>query len=305
MFLVGTPRSGTTLLQQILNAHSQIAIAPETNFMKKFWRKRRLYKNLSNDQNYQKLISDIVKKPVFAEMGLNADDFRQAALSITRDYGSLFNLLLEKFAELKKTSIVGEKTPEHLRYIEMIYKFFPSALFIHIVRDPRAVVNSWRKVPWSSGNVIDDTRVWHRNMIFIDNLPAHIKSSIMRINYEKLVLEPEQTLKKMCNFIGVEFEAQMLEFHTVNNNLVNVDREPWKVNIRQPLNPKLINQWQSELSPSMIFDIEAVAWFQMIRLRYPLNTPLFKLLPKSLKIYFSENKKNQINQQIKSLLRIK
>ncbi|NEP82822.1 MAG: sulfotransferase [Okeania sp. SIO3B3] len=139
--------------------------------MKKFWRKRRLYKDLSNDQNYQKLISDIVKKPVFAEMELDADNFRQAALSITRDYGSLFNLLLEKFAELKKTSIVGEKTPEHLRYIEMIYKFFPSALFIHIVRDPRAVVNSWQKVSWSSGNVIDDTRVWHRNMIFIDNLP--------------------------------------------------------------------------------------------------------------------------------------
>ncbi|NEP39297.1 MAG: sulfotransferase [Okeania sp. SIO2G4] len=187
----------------------------------------------------------------------------------------------------------------------MIYKFFPSALFIHIVRDPRAVVNSWRKVPWSSGNVIYDTRVWHRNMILIDNLLTHIKYSIMTINYEKLVLYPEQTLKKICNFIGVEFEAQMLEFHTINNNLVNVDREPWKINIRQPLNPKLINQWQSELSPSMIFDIEAVPWFQMIRLRYPLNTPLFKLLPKSLKIYFSENKKNQINQQIKSLLRIK
>ncbi|NEP82821.1 MAG: sulfotransferase [Okeania sp. SIO3B3] len=127
----------------------------------------------------------------------------------------------------------------------------------------------------------------------------------MTINYEALVLEPEQTLKKICNFIGVEFQAQILEFHTVNNNLVNVDREPWKVNIRQPLNLKLINQWQSELSPSMIFDIEAVAWFQMIRLRYPLNNPLFKLLPKSLKIYFSENKKNQINQQIKSLLRSK
>lgn len=305
IFLVGSPRSGTTLLQQVLNAHSQIAIAPETNFMKKFWRKRRLYKNLSNDQNYHKLISDIVKKPVFAEMELDADNFRQAALSITRDYSSLFNLLLEQFAELKKTSIVGEKTPDHLQYIKTIYKFFPSALFIHIVRDPRAVVNSCRQVPWSSGNVIDDTRIWHRNMILIDNLPTHIKSSIMTINYEKLVLESELILKKVCNFIGVEFEVQMLNFHTRNNNLVNVDREPWKVNIRESFNPKLITKWQSELSPSMIFDIEAVAWFQMIRLRYPLNNSLFKLLPKSLKIYFYENKKNQINQQIKNLLRIK
>ncbi|WP_202223467.1 sulfotransferase [Okeania sp. KiyG1] len=44
--LVGTPRSGTTLLQQVLNTNSQVAIAPETNFMKKFWPKTRLYKNL-------------------------------------------------------------------------------------------------------------------------------------------------------------------------------------------------------------------------------------------------------------------
>jgi len=97
----------------------------------------------------------------------------------------------------------------------------------------------------------------------------------------------------------------MLDFHIKNNNLVNVEREPWKVNTRQSLNPQLVSQWESELSPAMIFDIEAVAWFQMIRLGYPLNTPLFKLLPKSLKIYFSEEKTKKIKQQIQTLFNLK
>jgi len=90
IFLVGCPRSGTTLLQQILNAHSQIAIAPETKFIKRYWQKRKLYGNLFDDQNYHKLISNIVKHHVFAEMELDADCFIEAALSIKRDYGSFY-----------------------------------------------------------------------------------------------------------------------------------------------------------------------------------------------------------------------
>lgn len=301
IFLVGCPRSGTTLLQQMLNAHSQVAITPETHFMRLFWQKSNYYGNLAEDKNYSRLISDLVSLPEFTEMELHPDNFYQLAFQIHRDYGNLFNLLLEQFAKLKKAQVVGEKTPHHLRYIEPIYKFFPSALFIHIIRDPRAVVNSWRKVNWSSGTIIGDTKIWQEDMRIINNLPTQIKSSLLTVFYEKLVLESEKTLKKICSFIGVEFEPEMLNFHKINTSLVNVEREPWKVNAKRPLNPELIKYWQSELSVSMVLDIESVVWSDMIRLEYQLNNPLFKLLFRSSKLYLSQKRSN-IKQWIKILI---
>jgi hypothetical protein len=234
-------------------------------------------------------------------MELHPDNFYQLAFQIHRDYGNLFNLLLEQFAKLKKAQVVGEKTPHHLRYIEPIYKFFPSALFIHIIRDPRAVVNSWRKVNWSSGTIIGDTKIWQEDMRIINNLPTQIKSSLLTVFYEKLVLESEKTLTKICSFIGVEFEPEMLNFHKINTSLVNVEREPWKVNAKRPLNPELIKYWQSELSVSMVLDIESVVWNDMIRLEYQLNNPLFKLLFRSSKLYLSQ-KRSKIKQWIKILI---
>lgn len=301
IFLVGCPRSGTTLLQQMLNAHSQVAITPETHFMRLFWQKSNYYGNLAEDKNYSRLISDLVSLPEFTEMELHPDNFYQLAFQIHRDYGNLFNLLLEQFAKLKKAQVVGEKTPHHLRYIEPIYKFFPSALFIHIIRDPRAVVNSWRKVNWSSGTIIGDTKIWQEDMRIINNLPTQIKSSLLTVFYEKLVLESEKTLTKICSFIGVEFEPEMLNFHKINTSLVNVEREPWKVNAKRPLNPELIKYWQSELSVSMVLDIESVVWNDMIRLEYQLNNPLFKLLFRSSKLYLSQ-KRSKIKQWIKILI---
>lgn len=299
--MVGCPRSGTTLLQEMLDTHSQIAIAPETHFMRLFWQKKDVYGNLYEDENYYKLIADIIALPEFTEMELNQDKFRQLALEKNRDYGSLFNLLLEEFAVLKKAQIVGEKTPHHLRYIEPIYKFFPSALFINIIRDPRAVVNSWRKVYWSTGSIIGDARIWHKDMNIINHLPIQIKPSVLTIYYEKLVLESEKTLQNICDFIGVEFEPRMLNFYQRNTSSVNVEREPWKANAKQPLNPELINRWQSELSASMILDIETLVWNDMIRIGYKLNSNLFKLLFRLSKLFLSQ-KRSQIKQQIKTLI---
>ncbi|MDJ0553989.1 MAG: sulfotransferase [Microcoleaceae cyanobacterium MO_207.B10] len=301
IFLVGCPRSGTTLLQQMLDTHSQVAITPETHFMRLFWEKSSYYGDLAEDDNYHKLISDLVAFPEFTEMELHPDNFRQLAFQTDRNYGSLFNLLLEQFAELKKAEVVGEKTPHHLKYIEPISKFFPSALFIHIIRDPRAVVNSWRKVSWSTGNIIGDARIWHRDMSIINSLPNQIQPSLLNVYYEKLVLEPEKTLTKICNFIGIEFETEMLNFHGRNTLSVNVEREPWKANAKRPLNPELISNWQSKLSVSMVLDIEAIVWTNMIPLGYQLKSPLLKLLFRSSKLYLSQ-KRSQIKQQIKTLI---
>ena len=158
IFIIGCPRSGTTLLQQMLDAHSDILITPETHFMQYFLNRREEYGDLNQDVNYQQLIQNIIALPEFSEMELSAHAFSEAAWRNERNYAAIFLLLLEKFAHSRGVQIVGKKTPNHVMHIPKLKQLFPSARFVNIVRDPRAVVNSWRSATWSNF-IKDDSEV--------------------------------------------------------------------------------------------------------------------------------------------------
>lgn len=281
VFIVGCPRSGTTLLQQILDAHPDIAIAPETHFMRLFWGSREQYGNLAEDKNYKQLIEDIVVLPEFLEMELSTQAFAEAAWSIERNYSAVFQLLLEQFACQRQVNIVGEKTPNHVHYLPQIQEFFPEAYFIHIVRDPRSVVNSWRTVPWSTGSILEDAKIWQYYVSAIWRKPPKKRDRVFTIYYEQLILSPEKSLRSLCEFIGLRFESSMLSYHDKQSKLVNVQREPWKRNSVKPISKESMFKWKKDLSRADIVDIESVTWFEMRSHGYVAQTSAFDLLPKA------------------------
>ncbi len=299
---MGCPRSGTTLLQQILDAHSRVAITPETHFMKRFWLNRKRYGNLAEDANYYRLIDEIIAMPEFEEMQLERQHFRERALEIERSYARVFGLLLEQFGELQKVEIVGEKTPHHLKFLPTIKEFFPAARFINIVRDPRAVVNSWRSVPWSTGSVGGDANIWRRDMGIIRESPPEIKSVLLTIHYEELVRSPGDVLRQVCSFIGVDFQEAILEFYKQDSFSVNVEREPWKANVKTALNPASISRWKTELSESMVREIEGIVWPEMRRLGYQTVSQEGHLLLTEARRQFKLLGRN-VKQKVKSILK--
>ncbi|AFY79482.1 MAG: sulfotransferase [Hydrococcus sp. C42_A2020_068] len=305
IFIVGCPRSGTTLLQQMLDAHPDIAIAPETHFIRNFYLKRETYGDLTQDVNYCRLIEDIVALPVFLEMGLNAEYFREAAWKIERSYAAIFNLILQQFAYTKNARIVGEKTPNHLLYMSILEQFFPTARFIHIIRDPRAVINSWRKVPWSNGSLHEDAEVWRRYMATARLSPPS-QAPILTLHYEQLVLNPEMSLRSVCDFLGLPFERVMLSYHLLLSQTINTVREPWKNQATQSISQKSLDLWKKELSPSMVAEIEAVVWSEMKLFGYQTQTPLLQILIKSIPNQTKRNFrqiKNRLFQSIQTRLK--
>ncbi|MEM1253015.1 MAG: sulfotransferase [Cyanobacteria bacterium P01_H01_bin.21] len=277
IFLVGCPRSGTTLLQQMLDAHPDVAIAPETHFIRNFWLKREQYGDLTDDVNYQALLDAIGKIPEFAEMELSFEAFQDAAKTVDRNYAALLDLLLEQFRQSRNTKIVGEKTPNHLLYMQTLQEFFPTARFIHIVRDPRAVVNSWKTVPWSTGSISGNAEVWRRYMATARQSPP-ANGAIFTLHYEQLVAESEDCLRKLCHFLDLPFDAKMLDYHANHSKRVNVAREPWKGNAVRPVNNKSLTRWQQELSKAEIANIESVAGEEMCQLGYKLQSASWHLL---------------------------
>ena len=303
IFLVGCPRSGTTLLQQMLDAHPDVAIAPETFFVRNFWLKRDRYGDLSQDRNYHQLVDDIIALPEFEEMELDPKIYSTAAWGHSRNYADLFLLLLEQFARKNSVSNIGEKTPNHLLYMPTLQQFFPSARFVHIVRDPRAVVKSWQTVPWTTGSLTGDANVWRRYMATARQCPASIKSSLFTLHYEQLVAAPEDTLKALCHFLQFEFSPDMLTYHQQKNLTVNPEREPWKANAKKQLSQTPMNSWQTELSSSMVTEIETATWPEMKYLGYKPLTNLVTLASAKTYIYIRNKLQRAVDRVRVRLLR--
>jgi hypothetical protein len=298
IFIVGCPRSGTTLLQQMLDAHPEVAITPETHFMRLFWKYRDEYGNLKEDTHYQRLLADLVARPEFAEMGLSTPAFLEAAWQIERRYAALFQLLLQQFAHQRNVAVVGEKTPSHVHYLADMQNFFPSARFVHIVRDPRAVVNSLQSVPWLKGSPSRIARFWRNHVRAARSCPKPVKARLFTLYYEQLVREPQRVLQALCDFLQLPFNPAMLTYYQRSENSVNVTREPWKVKAIQPLDQLSIERWRNDLSAAQVAEIEASAYFEMRYRGYQLENSTLPLLTAALAI----EAERQLKGTVKNLL---
>lgn len=273
VFIVGCPRSGTTLLQRMLDAHPAVAVAPETFFIRRFWTRRAAYGDLRRDAAFDRLLRDVTAMPAFEEMGLDAEAFTAAAQDAERSYAALFRLLLRQFAKQRAAQVVGEKTPNHVLYLPTLHDFFPEARFIHLVRDPRAVVNSWQSVPWSSGRVWRDAEIWVEYVAAGRAAASLLGEALQVVHFETLVRAPEQTLRGVCAHLALDYDPAMLAFHERTPQTVNVEREPWKANTTQPIDPSAAERWRSALAPRQVAEVEAVAVDEMPHWGYMPEQP--------------------------------
>ena len=256
----------------MLDAHSDIAVAPETHFVRRYWQRRDAYGPLDDDSRFDRLLRDMSAIPAFREMGLDGDQFQAAALGRPRTYPALFSLLLEQFVGDYSVRVVGEKTPDHLSHMLELKGFFPEAKFVHIVRDPRAVVNSYRSVHWSGETLTQDANRWCRKLAQARRLAPRLGGDLLTVSYESLVENPERSLRAVCAFLAVSFDPAMLDYHRTPPATIDVAREPWKRNVLAPPDPSARDRWRAELSGPEVAEVEAAAYFEMQRWGYAPET---------------------------------
>ncbi len=204
IFLVGSPRSGTTILQSLLAAHPEIISFPESKFFhyllyEEFATKlpSRLETFLRNEIHRPELLNDF-------------DDNQTVA-----NKASWFVRILDGLAIEENKSIWLEKTPEHIYFIEDIQRLVPDAKFIHILRDGMDTIASmyeatrnftdlWGGV-WDLEHCIDR---WKDAVLtshkYINN------SRHILVKYEELIDNKNVVLTNICNFLGIEYDCAML-----------------------------------------------------------------------------------------------
>lgn len=249
-FIVGCGRSGTTLLKTILDSHSSISVMPETFFYKS------VYPTI---ERYKTKPWGAVDRWWLRDFGINPDvirPFLMDNLGNDEDLGqTIFRGIFEIYSEMTGCKVIGEKTPDHVKNLEEIRACFPGAKIIQIIRDPRAVVASFKRVKVGSNSTADIVEEWRiAEEILSDNLG---KSDFLALRYEDLVRNPEANLLKICGFLEVSWDKEMLNFHQRNEAGFSPEQVHHK-NTQKPLFLDSIDSWRAQLSQ---VDIGLIDWY--------------------------------------------
>jgi hypothetical protein len=258
IFIVGVPRSGTTLLAAMLNAHPRLAISPETFFLE--WALRDATADLGRDEVFREFWSRYTGSRPFADLGLEGEEVGLRFLrSDKRTFAGLFTVILNSYAAAQGKTRAGEKTPRHYLYIGTLLEWFPEARIAFVVRDPRAVAASLREVPWASDDTEEHAWRWKRAMEILARFAADPR--LVAIRYETLVRNPRDELRRLCSHVGEAFDETMLAFSAGATALVA--GEAHKENVLRPLSEDPLNKWKEELSRGQVAAIEYIAGEEM------------------------------------------
>lgn len=224
VFIVGCARSGTTLLQRMLDAHPQMAIIHETLWIPRFVSERRGV--VRDGLVTPDLIPALIEHPRFPRLEMEPSDLQAVLGSLeTPTYSAFVTGIFDLFGRGRGKSIVGDKSPAYIRHIRMLARLWPQARFIHIIRDGRDValsVMSWRKrehaagrfAIWADDPVTTSALWWKRKILAgregAGKLDARVYEETL---YEKLVVDPEGEIRRLSDFLGVPFDGAMLRFH--------------------------------------------------------------------------------------------
>ncbi len=208
VFIVGSPRSGTTLLRKVLDRHPALAICGETRFYGDVYARRRIFGDLSDLRNRRRLVEQFLSTVRAKRIGVDPARLRAKLLSDANSYQALFTCILEYYTETRGKKRCGEKTPHHAFFTETLCEWFPGAAIIHLVRDPRDVVASLQLRPWAPSSVVNNAWMWvlfNRGARRSSHRPGYLL-----VHYEKPVAHPEQELMRICAHVGEDYAASML-----------------------------------------------------------------------------------------------
>lgn len=264
LFIVGTGRSGTSLLQSMLASNSKIAYLPETLFFRRFVvnnGKGTKIEHLKSKQDDIATEEFLNSDRYFIRTGMDASDLLNNQDNNTNAFpASLYRALLQKKMQLDNCQIVGDKDPKSVEHLPVIYAFESSAIVIQTVRDPRDILVSRMNAAWSK----DHSLMKHLFAIRFQSRLAKkffTKSStkaFVKVKYENLISNPEAELTKICDKLGLEFEKGMLRFGKAAKNLISAEEYSWKKETTKDLISDNHGKWSTTLSHYQIAMTEAV-----------------------------------------------
>ena len=277
-FIVGVPRSGTTLLRLMLDSHPALAIPPETQFIPDAaaaWR--------ASAEPLPAVLEAISAHRFWGDLGIEVSALRERlASNPPLSLAEVLRMLFSMYAEGQGKPRWGDKSTNHLAHLALIAELLPEVHFVHIIRDGRDVYLSTQGLWFGPSTPHAAAAQWRRE---IQTARQQAPNNYLEIRYEELVASPEPTLRSVCGFLALPWDEGMLRYHEraparleevrrdtslATGRIVSGDE---RVSISQrtaePLDLTRISRWRDELSDRDQSQFVAVAGDLLERLGYP------------------------------------
>jgi hypothetical protein len=284
-FVVGAARSGTTMLRLMLDAHSEVAIPPETGFVPKLIRTCE-----RQDASTEGILELLTTRPRWPDFGIDQDVLarRLRALPVLLPAPVLrtfYSLYSEKFGKPRW----GDKTPRYLLKMRRIQRALPEARFIHVIRDGRDVALSMTDLRWRPDSLVHGAREWREHVQAGRRQGARVPH-YLEVRYEDLILDTESTLRGACDFLELPWDAAMLDYHrTAGDRMAEKARETHPSELPEPVTAaervgihaltsrppvaERIGRARRELSKAELAAVESVAGDLLVELGYSVGPP--------------------------------
>lgn len=272
ILIFGAPRSGTSLLSRLLNAHPNISIPFESHLFNQWQSRSALYGDLSSSDAQLRLIEDIIRFGVVHDWNPLPRPREVLAHVEGNSFGAIARAFLSNAAAAQGKPRWGEKTPHHTLLHRDVLEAWSDAMVICIERDPRDVALSWKRARFGGDHVLPFAKAWVRYSQACSEVKENFSSDrVFELKYETLVRRPEETLCTLMTFLGEAYDPSQLHFHEASS--------PWKTDsrnrekLRTPISPLSVGRWEQGLHAREVRLIEAIAGSIMQQKGYALSTP--------------------------------
>ncbi|MCD4747219.1 MAG: sulfotransferase [Bacteroidales bacterium] len=265
-FIIGRPRSGTTLLKTLFDAHPNVNIPIECPvFMAlfnqygetKYWSKKELtsfYNNLLKLKRFDFWRIDLekLKSDILACEGKNS--YETICKVVHYNYNSIF--------DKQEIKIIGDKNPKYSSYTKNLIDAFPNAKFIHIIRDYRAHFLSMRNADFPKAIVSLSSYLWKDSARKLSKLKNKYPNKIYSLRYEDLVNEPDFYIKQMADFLEIKYVSEVIEFYKKKDEFEKIFTkeylERYFESLLSPINTSSTDLWKEKLSEKEIRIADAI-----------------------------------------------
>ncbi|HDS16960.1 MAG TPA: sulfotransferase [Proteobacteria bacterium] len=286
-FIVGCGRSGTSLLRAILNNHRDIAIPTESLFITD-------YLKACRKKKLRELICLLIKEPEIREWGIELDenDFEKC-----RNLVEVIDLCHLKYADIKGKKIWGQKTPRFVRELDLLASNFPEARFIHLIRDPRAVVESLIRSNVHRSNAYFGALRWNTDVQHGLDFEEKYPDKVFRVHYEDLVKNSESTIKSILDFLKLPDYQESISAGFAGVEEYSKFYKKIHANLNRKLSTEFIDSWQERLSAEDIEIVESITRKQMLNLGYqPVTSKATTISAGKIAVLRSERFKGLLKQ---------
>jgi hypothetical protein len=288
-FVVGVPRSGTTLLRLMLDAHPELAIPAETHFLPPLIRRvTDLERSGATAAEVRAaVLAFIVEHPRFGDLDVPETALAAHLAGIeTVTAADAARAVHVVHAELQGKPRWGDKTPRYVRRMASLHETLEEARFVHVIRDGRDVAVSLSEVSWGTADAAEAAGLWKEVILGgRKNLKRIPPETYLEVRYEDLVAGPEAVLRRVASFVELRWDERMLAYHEratarmapverdfeapSGRRVTAAERRRQHAGVDEPPRRDRVGRWRDELGSDQVARFEAVAGDLLEELGYP------------------------------------